>query len=288
MKFTIASVLTFTAFMANTLTTTSALTLDPSTPKDQAALITAEWVWENFQNTGSYDFNFVRQEGHNHLVNDCPYTIQVRESLLDTTLDCHGEEIFISPPLPTIEDLFVLIQDAIDQNAQVIVAYEETFGVPTSIYIDYVENKMEDDIHIEITNFEVIGNFDLELETTKLAKAKQLWKSKSNGKAYTFGFEEHCIWCAEENYPWKVNVNKDNIVTDVVDYNSNTPEHMFGVYTIDEMFQRIEEALTLPASVVDITYDQDWGHPTHIFIDNHHDREDDTYSVTVVFAAIYQ
>lgn len=56
-----------------------------------------------------------------------------------------------------IEQLFVVIQRAIDQNAdRVSVEYDPDFGYPRAIAIDYRRNALDDEITYTIEKFEVI------------------------------------------------------------------------------------------------------------------------------------
>ena len=57
----------------------------------------------------------------------------------------------------TVDKLFLLIQDAIDREADKIeVTYDEDLGIPTRIYIDFVEQAVDDEISYDIARFQIL------------------------------------------------------------------------------------------------------------------------------------
>jgi hypothetical protein len=59
--------------------------------------------------------------------------------------------------IDTIEKLFNIIQDAIDNDAYNIeVSYDPDFGYPRQVSIDYEEKIADEEMRYEVINFEVI------------------------------------------------------------------------------------------------------------------------------------
>jgi hypothetical protein len=57
----------------------------------------------------------------------------------------------------TIDKVFLVIQDAIDREADKLeVTYDEDLGIPTRIYIDFIEQAADDEISYEITRFQIL------------------------------------------------------------------------------------------------------------------------------------
>jgi hypothetical protein len=60
--------------------------------------------------------------------------------------------------LPTIEDLFEEIQDAIDREAHSLAAsYHADRGYPTSVAIDYIENAVDEEMAFNVYSLEALG-----------------------------------------------------------------------------------------------------------------------------------
>ena len=56
----------------------------------------------------------------------------------------------------TIEDLFALIESARASEATVRARFDPMLGFPTSVYIDYVENIIGDEVDVRITRLTVL------------------------------------------------------------------------------------------------------------------------------------
>lgn len=83
-----------------------------------------------------------------------PYLIQVSDGAVIESRD--AETGAPAPPSfhpLTVEDLFVLIDDAIDQNAFVLnVRYDRSTGYPTRIVVDYDRQIADDEFTIHASN----------------------------------------------------------------------------------------------------------------------------------------
>jgi hypothetical protein len=51
----------------------------------------------------------------------------------------------------TIEDLFRLIEGALERNATVRARYDATLGYPTAVYVDYAADVIGDEIDVRLT-----------------------------------------------------------------------------------------------------------------------------------------
>lgn len=55
----------------------------------------------------------------------------------------------------TIDDLFALVESAQAQSALVRVTFDERYGYPSTIYIDYVADLVGDEVDMKVTSFSV-------------------------------------------------------------------------------------------------------------------------------------
>ena len=53
----------------------------------------------------------------------------------------------------TVDDLFTLVESAQAQSALVRVSFDERYGYPRTIYIDYVAELVGDEVDIKVTSF---------------------------------------------------------------------------------------------------------------------------------------
>jgi hypothetical protein len=53
----------------------------------------------------------------------------------------------------TIDDLFTLVESAQAQSAVVRVSFDERYGYPSTIYIDYVADLVGDEVDLKVTSF---------------------------------------------------------------------------------------------------------------------------------------
>ncbi len=87
-----------------------------------------------------------------------PVRITVRGDTIDTVTDLDtGDPVAEITPgtFLTIDEVFETIQDAIDQNASEIdVRYDEVFGYPTDIDIDFSRSFRNDEALFEIREFQ--------------------------------------------------------------------------------------------------------------------------------------
>ena len=75
-----------------------------------------------------------------------------------TSVEFAGEEFTVAPPLPErfvpVEELFALLQDAVTRNAaRIEVSYDERYGYPTELFIDYDERMADEETRFVMRGF---------------------------------------------------------------------------------------------------------------------------------------
>ena len=84
-----------------------------------------------------------------------PFTVLVRNGTEATSEEAVPE--FVT--LPTIEELFVIIEEAYAQDASTVeVTYEERLGYPLAIFIDYDEMMADEEYRTTVVDLEPLGN----------------------------------------------------------------------------------------------------------------------------------
>jgi hypothetical protein len=87
-----------------------------------------------------------------------PVLVIVRDGITDSVLYVANGNTPEQPYFErydTIEDLFLVIDDALDQEAHEIdVTYDETLGFPTRIAIDFIEAAIDDEVTYTISRFQ--------------------------------------------------------------------------------------------------------------------------------------
>ena len=123
--------------------------------QDALAAARARWALTNADN---YMFEFRRS---------CfcapdfvrPVRIEILDGIVSSAVYVDTEEP-ISLPLtsvPTIDDLFEEIQDAMDRLAfSVIADYDANMGYPTSVSIDHIENAIDDEMAFSVSSFQLL------------------------------------------------------------------------------------------------------------------------------------
>jgi hypothetical protein len=57
----------------------------------------------------------------------------------------------------TIDDIFAELEKALNGEAdKVTVSYDETYGFPTQIDIDFIEEAIDDELYLTVSDFEVL------------------------------------------------------------------------------------------------------------------------------------
>jgi hypothetical protein len=95
---------------------------------------------------------------------DMPVTVEVQNdqvvsitSVKGTTIDSTNEQIYpFVESYTTIDKLFEQLKSAQADADEVTVAYDPTYGFPTSIAIDHIKEAIDDEMYLTVENFEVL------------------------------------------------------------------------------------------------------------------------------------
>lgn len=93
-----------------------------------------------------------------------PLTIEVQDGKVVSMTDVNGEAITAESPsyeifstYETIDRLFVKLAADISAGAdEITVSYDPIYGFPVTTYIDYIHEAADDELSIEVQNFEVL------------------------------------------------------------------------------------------------------------------------------------
>jgi hypothetical protein len=92
-----------------------------------------------------------------------PITVEVRDGQIVSMVGANGAEILdtdsIYVPLAqyaNVDSLFVWVGDALANADKAEVSYDETYGFPATVAIDYITEATDDEIWVDVLNFEVL------------------------------------------------------------------------------------------------------------------------------------
>lgn len=111
-------------------------------------------------------------------------------------------------------------------------------------------------------------------------------------QSYNFGgykliYRKDCFCIPDMTLPYRVSVNKAGAVTDIKHANldGNDPAVnsivIANMMTVDRAFQVIQDAWFTAANVVTVMYDEEYGHPTYVYVDKSARMRDEEYSFTI-------
>ena len=89
-----------------------------------------------------------------------PFIVQVRDgtpsSVLYAATGKPAESRYFEK-YDTIDEMFLVVDDALKRKAaEISVTYNETLGFPTSIYIDFIKQAVDDEIAYGVTEFQTL------------------------------------------------------------------------------------------------------------------------------------
>lgn len=95
---------------------------------------------------------------------DMPLTIEVKDGEVVSITSQDGTVVDASHPAyetyqsyATIDRLFSNLEVVLTGEAdEVVVSYDPAYGFPTSIAIDYIKEAMDDELALQVSNFEVL------------------------------------------------------------------------------------------------------------------------------------
>ena len=91
-----------------------------------------------------------------------PLTIEVRDGQVVSLANVNGDQVLDTDPnyqffapYATLDLLFSELDAALNGKAdKVTVTYDETYGFPKDVTIDFVEEATDDELYLTVTNFE--------------------------------------------------------------------------------------------------------------------------------------
>jgi hypothetical protein len=97
-------------------------------------------------------------------MDEMPVTIEVENdqvvsitSVKGTAIDSSNTLVYPAvEPYTTIDALFEQLKTAQAEAEEITVAYDPTYGYPSSIAIDYIKQAADDELYLTIENFEVL------------------------------------------------------------------------------------------------------------------------------------
>jgi hypothetical protein len=92
-----------------------------------------------------------------------PITVEVRDGQIVSMVGANGVEILDTDPLyetlanyANVDSLFTWLGDALANADKVEAVYDEMYGFPTSVAVDYITEATDDEIWVDVSNFEVL------------------------------------------------------------------------------------------------------------------------------------
>lgn len=97
-------------------------------------------------------------------VENMPLTIEVRDGEVASMTKADGSPVSLDDPdyeyftrYATIDRLFAELKTALDGAAEeVTVTYDSVHGYPAQVYIDFIKLAADDELSLEVSNFEVL------------------------------------------------------------------------------------------------------------------------------------
>jgi len=269
------------------------LTIDYLAPLTewQTDLEAGKTLWQA-QNLSTYNYTYQLSCG------ECPYDYQKAKLVHvvdDVVVAVNGSPIQSSlgssslsfDDVPTLDELFALIQDAINANAfQLGVTYDEEYGYPTSIGIDYDEMIIDEEFGVSaklVVNNDGDGDVVDPESKDALDAAKLIWDTKAITN-YHFGILKQCRCHFTERITTQVSNGK--VIQMRTRYGDKVYQNKTGYsLTIDDIFFLIKDGMDSNFSTVEVTYDEEYGYPKSVVLDPSDMAADDEYTLTIDYLA---
>lgn len=251
-------------------------------------LLEKEWnqnlfAWDNLLKD---DYNYtVRVIGFLPEEYTSPKRIQVRNGVIQTIVDIGtGSDVDLNVfPYPTVLDAFDQIGTALNVYYGAMRAeYDDTLFYPT----DYL---LEPDIFVadgansvSITDL-VFANGIPANAQAELDSHKAMWESHSL-QDYHFGILRTC-YCVF-NDPISIQVSNQQVTQMTTRFGTIVTEaDTFYSYTMEEIFEVIQTAIVEGYDGLDVTYDDFYGYPTMVMVDDSKMIADDEFTLTIDYLA---
>lgn len=92
-----------------------------------------------------------------------PITVEVRDNQVVSMMGANGVEILDTDPLyailmnyATVDNLFTWTGQALADADKADVTYDATYGFPSSVAVDHITEATDDEIWVDVSNFEVL------------------------------------------------------------------------------------------------------------------------------------
>jgi len=169
----------------------------------------------------------------------------------------------------TPEDLYAVVQTAIDGNADTIqTQYDKNYGHPTYVYIDYSDVDKTDPRY----RFSIETLIDLrvtESRQTELDTHRALWDSH-RAMDYDYYYRRSCFCMYDYTRQFEVQVRNDTVdAAFVAEDGTAAPDDMLENWlpTIDGIFDQIQSAIDRSAYSMTIRYNETYGYPMSVSVD---------------------
>ena len=128
--------------------------------------------------TGELEANLARWRGRNIMhfrmnvrigcfcpfTDRMPLTVEVLNGRLVAVTDSQGQTVAAEDPirafdnenLLTVDGIFAYTSDALGSADETTVTYDSQLGFPTSVSIDRIKQAMDDEMTVEVTDFEIL------------------------------------------------------------------------------------------------------------------------------------
>lgn len=223
-----------------------------SAQTQQEELDVARSIWSFAWNDGFYDYQY--RSGRSF-----PWLVEVRDGVVNQTTDSDGT-IINSTTVPTIDDLFDIVQSSLDKGFSFTAKYNDTYGYPSHIRIPNLG------ILIRAFSYSRQPSYDVDAAQAKLDNAMALWESQSIS-AYIFEFEKRCFGCDFfSDYPWGVKVASGRPHR-AIDANGR-PVTDETISSVEDIFNTIQTVLDYKAFELNALYDESLGYPTSVYVDS--------------------
>ena len=205
-----------------------------------------------------------------------PVTAEVVDGELVRLLDQDGRPI-VGGSRFTVDDLFDRIAAALLLPAdRLLVSYDAEFGIPLYIDIDEFFELADEESTVTILEFDPTPRA---IERAGLDAARVLWQTQDTD-SYRLTYQVFCFCLSIEPVTAVV---VEGLLNQLLDQGGRPidPATVFS-FTVEDLFDRIERAIDLPAEVIVVEYDPDLGVPLRIEIDESFQIADEELTIVVL------
>lgn len=207
-----------------------------------------------------------------------PNLAVIWDGQVSTVTDRHLQPVSKSF-VPTIEELFTRIENAIhDQVHYMSVSFDDTYGYPTEIYIDYDEMIADEEFSFTIDHFVPYGILEYELD---MNYNKWYEVASENDGNYQFAFDYQQYPFTHDG-PYKIDVVNFGVQS-ATNHQGQSPPNG-NTLTIEDMFYTIYDYLAtanfhagVPAFSLSVQFDSEYGYPTYVYIDEQEMLSDEEF-----------